>query len=392
MNSSGIHKPPLPTTLQTKGTPPMISADALEKLAPPLLDEANNPWLLALTQMGQGVMLCDEALDILWLNDTLRQKMGLGQASVVGESLTCFQKTSLQGASQLIEAGTQALETGEIQTLSLSFKPVSQLRSYFEIKVVKCNTTAEGTPNVLAFVFEDKTKVVLNEKMRKDFVANVSHELRTPLSVVKGYAETLLSGAIQDTELAIDFIKIMEQHANRLSNMVEELLDLSRFEADNFTLPMEAVVLDHAIERVLALSQSRASSKGIQLHVDPSMKHLPKVLAHISSMEQVFANLIENALKYSPNQSKVTLSVEDQGEWVVFCVEDEGIGIEAKFIPRLFERFYRVDKTRSKHLSGTGLGLSIVKHIMQAHEGDIWVESQAGQGSRFYFKLKRIQA
>ncbi len=370
----------------------MISADALEKLAPPLLDEANNPWLLALTQMGQGVMLCDEALDILWLNDTLRQKMGLGQASVVGESLTCFQKTSLQGASQLIEAGTQALETGEIQTLSLSFKPVSQLRSYFEIKVVKCNTTAEGTPNVLAFVFEDKTKVVLNEKMRKDFVANVSHELRTPLSVVKGYAETLLSGAIQDTELAIDFIKIMEQHANRLSNMVEELLDLSRFEADNFTLPMEAVVLDHAIERVLALSQSRASSKGIQLHVDPSMKHLPKVLAHISSMEQVFANLIENALKYSPNQSKVTLSVEDQGEWVVFCVEDEGIGIEAKFIPRLFERFYRVDKTRSKHLSGTGLGLSIVKHIMQAHEGDIWVESQAGQGSRFYFKLKRIQA
>lgn len=370
----------------------MISSDALAQLAPPLLDEANNPWLLALTQMGQGVMLCDASLEILWLNDTLKQKMGLDKTPVVGESLACFAQTPLQGAEQLLEAGKEVIETGKIQTLSLSFKPVSQLRSYFEIKVVKCNTTAKGTPNVLALVFEDKTKVVLNEKMRKDFVANVSHELRTPLSVVKGYAETLLSGAIHDTELAIDFIKIMEQHANRLTTMVEELLDLSRFEADNFTLPMEAVVLDHAIERVIALSQSRASSKGIQIHVDKAVKRLPKVLAHISSMEQVFANLIENAIKYSPNQSNVTLSVEDTGEWLVFCMKDEGIGIEAKFIPRLFERFYRVDKTRSKHLSGTGLGLSIVKHIMQAHEGDIWVESEAGKGSRFYFKLKRIQA
>ncbi|MCE2930449.1 MAG: ATP-binding protein [Vampirovibrionales bacterium] len=370
----------------------MINVETLAKLAPPLLDEANNPWLLALTQMGQGVMLCDASLEILWLNDILKQKMGLGQLSLVGKSLSCFSETPLQGAEQLMDAGKQAIDTGDIQTLSLSFKPLSQLRSYFEIKVVKCNTAAKNTPNVLAFVFEDKTKVVLNEKMRKDFVANVSHELRTPLSVLKGYAETLLSGAIHDTELAIDFIKIMEQHANRLTTMVEELLDLSRFEADNFTLPMEAVVLDHAIERVVALSQARAASKGIQIHIDGSLEHLPKVLAHISSMEQVFANLIENAIKYSPNQSNVTLSVEDTGEWLVFCLKDEGIGIEAKFIPRLFERFYRVDKTRSKHLSGTGLGLSIVKHIMQAHEGDIWVESEAGKGSRFYFKLKRIQA
>jgi two-component system phosphate regulon sensor histidine kinase PhoR len=369
-----------------------ITMHALEQLAPPLLDEANNPWLLALTQMGQGVMLCDAHLHMLWVNPILQQKLVLHPDEVLNQPLTCLEKTALQGTHALIQASQEALNSGEIQTLSLSFKPRSRLRSYFDVKIVRCNTTAVGSPYVLALVFEDQTKVVLNEKMRKDFVANVSHELRTPLSVIKGYAETLLTGAIEDTPLAIDFVKTIEAHANRLTLMVEELLDLSRFEADNFTLPMEAVVLEHAVERVVALSQARAKSKGIQIIVEKSMQDLPKVLAHISSMEQVFANLIENAIKYSPNQSRVTLSAKDEGPWITFCVEDQGIGIEAKFIPRLFERFYRVDKTRSKHLSGTGLGLSIVKHILQVHEGDIWVESEAGQGSHFYFKLKRIQA
>lgn len=367
-----------------------LTVDALNQLTPALLDQENNPWLLALTQMGQGVMLCDAALDILWLNPILRSKLKLSRQKWIGKNLALLNQTPLQDVDTLLEASQHALASGEIQTLSLSFKPLTEIRSYFDIKIVRCNTAVDGCPHVLAIVFEDKTKVVLNEKMRKDFVANVSHELRTPLSVVKGYAETLLSGAIDDKELAIDFIKTMEQHANRLTKMVEELLDLSRFEADNFTLPLEAVYLGHTIDRVVALSQARSNLKGIQIIKPTTLAELPKVLAHLSSMEQVFANLIDNAIKYSPNQTTITLTAQEEGEWIIFGVADEGIGIEAKFIPRLFERFYRVDKTRSKHLSGTGLGLSIVKHIVQAHEGDIWVESEAGKGSRFYFKLKRI--
>jgi two-component system, OmpR family, phosphate regulon sensor histidine kinase PhoR len=361
----------------------------IDDLRPALLDERNNPWLLALTQMGQCVMLCDAEMRILWMNDTFQTKLRLDENPYINAPLDSLNDIGFRSFHKLNHAAQKTLTTGEMQTLYLNFKPEGQPRVYFDVNVVNCPN--DGAP-LLAVVMEDMTKVVLNDKMRRDFVANVSHELRTPLAVIKGYAETLLSGAINDTELARDFVQTMEGHANRLTTLVEELLELSRFEAENMQLPLESVQIDHAIERVLAISNVRAKEKGIHIHAPLLEKPLPKVLAHISTFEQVLSNLLDNAIKYSPNQSHVTLTAQTDGEWLILCVADEGIGIEAKFIPRLFERFYRVDKTRSKHLGGTGLGLSIVKHIVQAHEGDIWVESTAGQGSLFYVKLKRVLA
>jgi signal transduction histidine kinase len=369
----------------------------LRQFAPALLDETLNPWLRILTQMGQGMMLCDAELMPVWMNETLQNRLGLNLNSI--NSLNApglLATTDLRQTELLEEACQHTLITGELQRLSLSYKPLSKLRAYFEISTIRCDMPpseqANSPRHMLAIVFNDHTQVALNEKMRRDFVANVSHELRTPLAVIKGYAETLLSGALQDVPLATDFIRTIEEHTDRLSKLVEELLDLSRFETEHFSLPMESSVLDHALERVIALGQARANEKGIRIIRDASLEKLPKAMAHLSSLEQVWMNLIENAIKYSPNQTRIELSLVDDGHWLTFCVKDEGIGIEAKFIPRLFERFYRVDKTRSRHLGGTGLGLSIVKHIMQAHEGDIWVESEPGKGSRFYFKVLRIQA
>jgi len=367
----------------------MMIIQTLDTLRPALLDEENNPWLLALTQMGQCVMLCDAEQRILWMNDTFQTKLNIDDDSYINSPLDSLNEIGFRSFHKLTHAAGQTLKTGKRKAFYLNFKPEGQPRIYFDVNVVNCPN--EGEP-LIAVVMGDMTKVVLNDKMRRDFVANVSHELRTPLAVIKGYAETLLSGAINDIELAKDFVQTIEGHANRLTKLIEELLDLSRFEAENMQLPLESVQVEHAIERVLGISNVRAKEKGIHIHAPLLDAPLPKVFGHISTFEQILSNLIDNAIKYSPNQSHITLTAKDDDEWLTFCITDEGIGIEAKFVPRLFERFYRVDKTRSKHLGGTGLGLSIVKHIVQAHEGDIWVESTAGQGSQFYFKLKRILA
>jgi signal transduction histidine kinase len=389
-----MKSPSPPVTSQPSNASMPEHGRFLTQVLPHWLDGSQGPWLHLLTQQGQGILLCDTALMPLWLNETLQLRLGLSQpdAQIPQDIAHFLEATDLRNTGALVKMCRHTLQTGEMKRLQLSYKPQSKLRAYFQVSIIHCPASVADEPDVLALVFDDRTQVVLNEKMRRDFVANVSHELRTPLAVIKGYAETLLSGALQDVPLATDFITTIEQHTDRLSKLVEELLDLSRFESEHFSLPMESAVLDHALERVIALGQARANEKGIRIVRDASLHLLPKAMAHLSSLEQVWMNLIENAIKYSPNQSQVTLSVQDDGTWLTFCVVDEGIGIEAKFIPRLFERFYRVDKTRSRHLGGTGLGLSIVKHIMLAHEGDIWVESEPGQGSRFYFKLKRIQA
>jgi two-component system, OmpR family, phosphate regulon sensor histidine kinase PhoR len=241
-------------------------------------------------------------------------------------------------------------------------------------------------------VFRDITPMKNTEKMRKDFVANVSHELRTPLSVLKGYTETLLDGALQEPDVAQQFVETMARHADRLSQLVEDLLDLSRLESEESPLVLEALALGSLLSKVVSMSRDSATLKHITLEYEASFETANNplwVLAHSASLEQVLVNLIDNAIKYTPEQGKVQVLVSVQADLVQLAIKDNGIGIPAKHIPRLFERFYRVDKARSREMGGTGLGLSIVKHIVQAHGGDIWVASEPGKGSTFYFTLRK---
>ncbi len=367
----------------------------------PLLNQANftlpsieSPWLQAIEALGHGVLVTDANLTVRWVNAHLIDQLSIGKMeTVIGLPLSqLFNDIEVKDCTaDLTALAHTCLATQTNQRLIINLAPTDKPRSYFDVLLL-CFQPQEATPPVLLMVLEDRTKIILTEKMRRDFVANVSHELRTPLSVLKGYTETLLSGALKDYDLAVDFITTIEQHANRLTRLVEDLLDLSKFEADNFILPLEVISLEPLLLRVQGLAQAKASLKNIMVKTVAPPRKLPKVMGHVSSLEQVFLNLVDNAIKYSPADTTITLSFQPSDTNVVVAIADEGIGIEAKFVPRLFERFFRVDKTRSKHLGGTGLGLSIVKHTVQAHQGDIWVESTPGVGSTFMVKLNRVLA
>jgi two-component system phosphate regulon sensor histidine kinase PhoR len=359
-----------------------------------LLPSLDSPWLQAIEALGHGILIADFQFQLRWVNTKLAEQLSLTNAEIAKQLplSALFNDIEVKDVSaDLTTLAQTCLTTKTTQHFRVNLAPSDKPRSYFD-GLLLCFHPSEQRQPVLLMVLEDRTKIILTEKMRRDFVANVSHELRTPLSVLKGYTETLLAGALKDYDLAVDFITIIEQHANRLTRLVEDLLDLSKFEADNFVLPLEAISLEPLFLRVQGLAQAKASLKNITLVTQPLPQKLPKVMGHVSSLEQVFVNLVDNAIKYSPSDTTVTLSFHPTNTHVVIAIKDEGIGIEAKFVPRLFERFFRVDKTRSKHLVGTGLGLSIVKHIVQAHYGDIWVESTLGVGSTFKVKLNRVLA
>lgn len=237
-------------------------------------------------------------------------------------------------------------------------------------------------------VFNDFTTIRRTEKMRRDFVANVSHELRTPLSAIHGYAETLLEGALEDPELAREFVQVMFRHSTRLSQLVADLLDLSKLESPDFALELTPIPLASLVRGVMSMVEQAANAKGVSMTLLAEEPILP-VLGHESMLEQVVTNLLDNAIKYTPSggHTTITLSQADE-ETVQVAITDTGMGIPPKHLPRLFERFYRVDKSRSREMGGTGLGLSIVKHIVQSHGGNIWVESEVGQGTTFTFTLQ----
>jgi len=233
-------------------------------------------------------------------------------------------------------------------------------------------------------VFSDITELRKLETIRKDFVANVSHELRTPISSIKGYAETLLDGALSDKDNAHNFINIINMEASRLASLINDILDLSKIESDMFKLNLEGKDIKDLISTSIDRVRQAMDIKGIKIenNVGPL-----KVKYDEALLGQAVINLIHNAIKYSDPNSIINVYSEAKGDRVVISVQDSGIGIPEKDLLRIFERFYRVDKARSKNLGGTGLGLSIVKHIVQAHGGDVSVESTEGVGSTFSFSI-----
>ncbi|WP_099158737.1 two-component system histidine kinase PnpS [Virgibacillus ndiopensis] len=236
-------------------------------------------------------------------------------------------------------------------------------------------------------VFYDITELKKLEIMRKDFVANVSHELKTPITSIKGFAETLLDGAMEDDTAKEKFLRIIYEEGNRLQLLIEDLLTLSKLEKDEFRLNITEVKIEELLTDIIPIMKHQADKKHIHLSViqDPGLL----IRADEERLKQVFINLLVNALIYTSEGGEVTLSVNETDNHLHLSVEDTGIGIPEEAIPRIFERFYRVDKARSRNTGGTGLGLAIVKHIVEVHNGKITVESELNRGTTFHVYLPK---
>lgn len=238
----------------------------------------------------------------------------------------------------------------------------------------------------IVLVFHDITELKKLEQMRKDFVANVSHELKTPITSIKGFSETLLDGALNDHQTAEYFLSIILKESDRLQSLIQDLLDLSKVEQQGFQLSTEIIDLREILEEIVIILQGKSKEKDIDLSVS-----IPEGLLHIEGdlyrLKQIFINLINNAITYTPQGGSVHISVEKHEHYVMIKVSDNGIGIVKEEIPRIFERFYRVDRARSRNSGGTGLGLAIVKHLIEAHKGQISVSSKIGEGTTFTVKL-----
>jgi two-component system, OmpR family, phosphate regulon sensor histidine kinase PhoR len=326
--------------------------------------------------MSQGVLVLDSSDRIQFGNYAFREIFG-----IAGEfrSRTLMEVVRLHEVSALVAA---ARAQGQVvrQELKLS-APVERW-----LEVTATPMPKEGDlPGGTVFVFHDVTRLKRLEMTRKDFVANVSHELRTPLSLIKGYVETLLDGAKEDPELRQKFLQTIARNAERLQLLIEDLLVISELESGRGQLRVETVVLGEVVLRIFDDFQKRAMNSGTMLENQTSGL---RARADRYRLEQVMSNLVDNALKYGASQGKVLVGARKLGNgFIEVFVRNDGPGIPPGALSRLFERFYRVDKGRSREQGGTGLGLAIVKHIVQNHGGKVWATSEPGKGACFYFTV-----
>lgn len=329
--------------------------------------------------MQEGVILLDARRNIVMLNPALREMLLLPADAIGRPLLDVVRNAELR---DLFDAAAHDAEptTQEVEVASL--KPRRLLARVARMP---------GEAQQLVAVFVDVTEVRRLESMRRDFVANVSHELRTPVTAIRSAAETLIDGAAADPQAAQVFIGMIDRNAQRLQQLVEDLLDLSRIEARGFRLNFEAIELKPILAQVAGLFRERASKKQVSLEERVSAE-CPKVRADRRAIEHVLTNLIDNAIKYCGPGAHVTLGIAATADAVSVSVADDGPGIDERHLPRIFERFYRVDAGRSREVGGTGLGLSIVKHLVEAMGGAVSVESAPQRGTTFSFTLKRAES
>lgn len=263
--------------------------------------------------------------------------------------------------------------------------PVS-LESSAKIRDRQLEATASPVPGGGAvLLLLDVTELHRLERVRRDFVANVSHELRTPLASIVAYVETLRSGALEDRANADRFLQIIGKNAQQMTALVSDLLELSRLESERGAVRRERVSPAELLQRTYSTFEPVAEERGLSLTLSPPAP-LPDVAGDVELLERALNNLVDNAIKYT-ERGGVTLGAVEEGRGVCFFVQDTGVGIPTEEQGRIFERFYRVDKSRSREIGGTGLGLAIVKHIVRAHDGTVRVESVPGSGSTFRFVL-----
>lgn len=327
-----------------------------------------------LSSMEESVVAVDAGERVLWMNRAAGALFGTDPAAARGRQ---FQEVVRNSACQRCVARTLTAGIRTVEEVTL----VGTEARHIHV-VATLLRDEKGTVGAV-MVASDVTELRRLERMRSDFVANVSHELRTPAAAIKGYAETLRDGALDDRESARKFIDVIVRQADRLDALVGDVLSLARIEAPDANAPivLEPCRLNAAIEGAVNVCMPRATANGIALEVDCSDDVW--VLANAPLLEQAIVNLLDNAIKYSETGSPVTVTAIQNADETAVSVRDRGCGISPEHLPRVFERFYRVDKARSRKLGGTGLGLAIVKHIAAAHHGRVTAESTVGEGSCF---------
>jgi len=340
------------------------------------LTEERNLSAAILGSMVEGVAVVNAGERLVFANPGFASILGLDVPPVAGSSLLeVVRQIELIGAVRRVLAGEPRVEA-EIVT--------GTLRQHYFAATVAAVRAGETSGAVI--VLHDITDLRKLERVRRDFVANVSHEFRTPLTAIQGFAETLIGGAIDDPQNRGRFLAIILEHSRRLARLTEDLLRLSQMDAEQLELEIRAVSVPALVESVYETAQRRAAEKGLTLSLSLPGQ-LPEVAADNRRLQEVLQNLLDNAIQYTLPGGKIELSAEVRGDEVIFTVADTGIGIPQADQPRIFERFYRVDVARSREAGGTGLGLSIAKHLMEAHGGRIWVESEVGVGSKFHFAV-----
>ncbi len=324
--------------------------------------------------MQEGVLVLGSDGRIQILNPALRELLEISGTVSGRLPLEAFRQAEL---SDLIE---RARRVGQATSVEIELGGTRARR------VLVQAVPFQGDPPGLLVVFVDLTELRRLESVRRDFVTNVSHELRTPVAAILSAAETLRGPAAGDAVAQERFTSIIQRNAERLGRLIEDLLDLSRIESRQYRLELSPMDVVPVIEQAVALLSPRAEGRQIGVRVAP-VSDLPRVRADQRALEQILTNLIDNAIKYCPEGSTIEVTAAARGGTVVVSVADDGPGIEPRHLPRLFERFYRVDTGRSRDMGGTGLGLAIVKHLVEAMDGRVEVQSTVGQGTRFSLSL-----
>lgn len=326
--------------------------------------------------MIEGVLAVNAKQEVLFANAAAGRTLSFQPAEIVGNLLLeVVRSHELRG---IVE---QTLVSGKLCRSEFSWQADT-------IRMLNVHATplpGEPCPGVV-LVLHDVTELKRLETLRQQFVANVSHELKTPLSSIKAYTETLLHGALNDLENAPHFLRQIDEQANRLHELILDMLSLARIESGAATLELAHVPLERVITDCLAACETRAEAAQIQLKQEVCPESIV-ALADEESLLLILSNLVDNAIKYTPSGGEISVRCQQASAEVIIEVSDTGIGIAHMHHERLFERFYRVDKARSRELGGTGLGLSIVKHLCQAMGGGVSVESELGQGSTFQVRI-----
>jgi len=377
----------------SKARIPVVSSDEIGMLAGVLNDmsERIEDQVLRLSaekqrldtilrSMGEGVMVTAPDGVITLVNPAFRRLFSI-TGEVEGKKLVEISRHPdlLEAFNDLGKPDVNEL----VREIAIQPNGITLFTHWVPLKV-------DGVRQGIVAVFHDISDLKKAENMRRDFVANVSHELRTPVTIIKGYAETLLDGALEsDPDRAKRFVEIIASHSERLTNLINDILTLSSLETKEALLELNPIDVSGTIAKACMLLQERAVQKDIAILNESIGGALPRVMADQGRLEQVVVNLLENAIKYTRDGGSVRLFTEDEADCIRVSVADTGIGIPFKDLPRIFERFYRVDEARTREQGGTGLGLAIVKHIVQLHGGNVSVTSEPGQGSVFSFTLKK---
>ncbi|MGD0572530.1 MAG: ATP-binding protein [Sedimentisphaerales bacterium] len=355
------------------------TADRLKRTIETITNQKNQLEAI-LSSMAEGVIAVDSDGRVVSINKKAAMLLEIDVVSATGHSIEeTIRNVDIQRFMRYTLMSSVPTEE-DITTLSAE-QPVS-LRARGTYL-----TDHQGNKSGAVIVLSDTTRMQRLENIRRDFVANVSHELRTPITSIKGFVETLLDGAINEPEQAKRFLNIIAGHTDRLMAIIEDLLSLSRLEENGQTrmIAREHLKIRPVLESAIELSGPKAGDKKIKIEIDCDDDL--EALINPTLLEQAVLNLVDNAIKYSPAESTIQISARRAEKEVIIAVKDSGCGIEKNHLSRIFERFYVVDKARTRKLGGTGLGLAIVKHITNLHGGSVSVESTPGQGSTFTIHL-----